>query len=121
MGVGTRSPWTTTGGSYDDWRSVISKDLWLLRCSRLHRAQIAIIDMMITRMRTSAKKVWSPLRLLCTSFFLAAATVGACVGFCVGWSVSAMRSKNEIFRKMAQASQIAPFLARRSEVVTFRI
>ena len=39
---------------------------------------------MITRMRTSAKKVWSPLRLLCTYFFLAAATVGACVGFCVG-------------------------------------
>ena len=47
MGVGTRSP-CTTGGSYDDWRSVISKDLWLLRCSRLHLAQIAMIDMMIT-------------------------------------------------------------------------
>ena len=56
MGVGTRSP-STIGGSYDDWRSVISKDLWLLRCSRLHLAQIAMIDMMITRMRTSAKNV----------------------------------------------------------------
>ena len=65
MGVGTRSPWTTTGGSYDGWRSVISKDLWLLRCSRLHLAQIAMILIMITRIRTSAKNVWSPLRLLC--------------------------------------------------------
>jgi hypothetical protein len=54
MGVGTRSP-STIGGSYDDWRSDISRDRWFDRCSRLHRAQIAMILIMITRMRTSAR------------------------------------------------------------------
>ena len=57
MGVGTRSPWTTTGGSYDDWRSDISSDRVFDLASFLHLAQIAMIDMMITRMRTSAKNV----------------------------------------------------------------
>ena len=77
MGVGTRSP-STTGGSYDDWRLDISKARWLLRCSLLHRAQIAMIDMIMIMISTSAMIVESTLLLLlCTYFFLAAATVGA--------------------------------------------